>query len=278
MTTFLSDTEQPQESKAPPKSARRRAREFVLQGLYQWRVGGADEAARDVLHQADDALEADDLVPLGIEMADFLGVERRVHHAFLDEEQPVLDRVDHREIAVDDEIEDRIEDIVGAVRKLGGQRFEPRADFGVRPRRPVTDADEEMRTEEKSGLARMDRVGIEVRGAGDDEELVAIGLDLGQLVRLQRILDRKRVKAKPFRDALQLSRRGLIKAEPEEIAVSAIQGKLFVGSDIADKLSVMIDAGGHDWHAVITPSICGAYIVRARTKGNAFNRRDWRCW
>ena len=30
---------------APPKSPRRRAREFVLQGLYQWRVGGADEAA-----------------------------------------------------------------------------------------------------------------------------------------------------------------------------------------------------------------------------------------
>ena len=44
MTTFASDTEQPQESKAPPRSARRRAREVVLQGLYQWRVGGADEA------------------------------------------------------------------------------------------------------------------------------------------------------------------------------------------------------------------------------------------
>ncbi len=38
----------PQESgapKAPAKSARRRAREFALQGLYQWRVGGQDEAA-----------------------------------------------------------------------------------------------------------------------------------------------------------------------------------------------------------------------------------------
>ena len=45
MTTFMSDSEHPQEVKAPPKSARRRAREFVLQGLYQWRVGGADEAA-----------------------------------------------------------------------------------------------------------------------------------------------------------------------------------------------------------------------------------------
>ena len=27
------------------KSPRRRAREFALQGLYQWKVGGADEAA-----------------------------------------------------------------------------------------------------------------------------------------------------------------------------------------------------------------------------------------
>ena len=45
MTTFASDTEHPEEAKAPPKSARRRSREFILQGLYQWRVGGADEAA-----------------------------------------------------------------------------------------------------------------------------------------------------------------------------------------------------------------------------------------
>jgi len=45
MTTFLSDSEHPHDVKEPPKSARRLAREFVLQGLYQWRVGGADEAA-----------------------------------------------------------------------------------------------------------------------------------------------------------------------------------------------------------------------------------------
>jgi len=45
MTTFASDINHDPEPKAPPKSARRRSREFVLQGLYQWRVGGADEAA-----------------------------------------------------------------------------------------------------------------------------------------------------------------------------------------------------------------------------------------
>lgn len=39
-------TEQkPPSNKQPPRSPRRRAREFALQGLYQWRVGGADEAA-----------------------------------------------------------------------------------------------------------------------------------------------------------------------------------------------------------------------------------------
>ena len=60
MTTFLSDTEQPQEPKAPPKSARRRAREFVLQGLYQWRVGGADEAAIEAqIPDLDDFAKAD---------------------------------------------------------------------------------------------------------------------------------------------------------------------------------------------------------------------------
>lgn len=48
MTDFDSDfADDPQHEQPPPapRSARRRAREFVLQGLYQWRVGGADEAA-----------------------------------------------------------------------------------------------------------------------------------------------------------------------------------------------------------------------------------------
>jgi transcription antitermination protein NusB len=35
----------PSAKPAASKSPRRRAREFALQGLYQWRIGGADEAA-----------------------------------------------------------------------------------------------------------------------------------------------------------------------------------------------------------------------------------------
>lgn len=41
-----------QRAKTPTKSPRRRAREFALQGLYQWRVGGHDEAAIEA-HLAD---------------------------------------------------------------------------------------------------------------------------------------------------------------------------------------------------------------------------------
>ncbi len=45
MTATAIPKEDKPAAKAPAKSARRRAREFALQGLYQWRVGGNDEAA-----------------------------------------------------------------------------------------------------------------------------------------------------------------------------------------------------------------------------------------
>jgi N utilization substance protein B len=60
MTTFLSDTEIPEEPKAPPKSARRRAREFVLQGLYQWRVGGNESTTIEAhMPEMEDFAKAD---------------------------------------------------------------------------------------------------------------------------------------------------------------------------------------------------------------------------
>ncbi|MDR0578639.1 MAG: transcription antitermination factor NusB [Candidatus Accumulibacter sp.] len=42
----------PPAARKSPRSPRHRAREFVLQGLYQWRVGGGDEAAIEA-HLAD---------------------------------------------------------------------------------------------------------------------------------------------------------------------------------------------------------------------------------
>ena len=53
-------TEQAATPPAKPKSARRRAREFALQGLYQWRVGGNDEASIEAhMPEMDEFAKAD---------------------------------------------------------------------------------------------------------------------------------------------------------------------------------------------------------------------------
>ena len=49
MTTFASDRNRPEEPAAPPKSARRRSREFILQGLIGGAVAGAGPVRRAVL-------------------------------------------------------------------------------------------------------------------------------------------------------------------------------------------------------------------------------------
>lgn len=73
---------------ATNKSPRRRAREFALQGLYQWRIGGNDEAAIQAhLHDVS-----------GFEKADrefFLGLLRGIlaqREALQDQLQACLDR------------------------------------------------------------------------------------------------------------------------------------------------------------------------------------------
>ena len=48
--------------------------------------------------------------------------------------------------------------------------------------------------DEHRGLAISDLAALEMGGAGDDEQLVAIDVDLGQLVGLERVLDRQRME------------------------------------------------------------------------------------
>src|SRR3546814_17390441 len=91
------------------------------------------------------------------------------------------------------------------------------------------------------------------------------------LVRLQRVLDRERVEAETLRDALELARRRFVEAEPEEFALGAFVGNRLVGAEVADELSLVVAAGGHDRHrrafcwfrARIVPGEATARPVRA---------------
>ena len=84
----MTEAKKPAGKPAAAKSPRRRSREFALQGLYQWRVGGQDEAAIEA-HMADVS---------GFEKADrefFVGTLRGAlaqREALVAELTPFLDR------------------------------------------------------------------------------------------------------------------------------------------------------------------------------------------
>ena len=84
----MTEAKKPAGKPAAAKSPRRRSREFALQGLYQWRIGGQDEATIEA-HMADVA---------GFEKADrefFVGLVRGVlaqREALVADLAPFLDR------------------------------------------------------------------------------------------------------------------------------------------------------------------------------------------
>ena len=84
----MTEAKKPAGKPAAAKSPRRRSREFALQGLYQWRIGGQDEAAIEA-HMADVS---------GFDKADrefFVGLLRGVlaqREALVADLAPFLDR------------------------------------------------------------------------------------------------------------------------------------------------------------------------------------------
>ena len=56
----------------------------------------------------------------------------------------------------------------------------------------MADRDDEAAADEQMGLAELDALVDHLGGAGDDEQAVAVALDLGSLMRLRRILDGER--------------------------------------------------------------------------------------
>src|SRR3546814_6196798 len=97
-----------------------------------------------------------------------------------------------------------------------------------------------MRTDEEGRLPRLDRIAVEIGGARDDEQLLAIGFDLGELVRLQRILDRERMQAEAPGDAGKHGRGRLVDAEPAAFAIFPILPNSSVRSMVASAFAWMI--------------------------------------
>src|SRR6478752_2105762 len=92
------------------------------------------------------------------------------------------------------------------------------------------------------GLAEDNAALDPLRGAGHDEQRVAILLDLGVLVRLAGILDGEIVQAKLRLHARQQLRAGLEQADPDDMAWAPRPLTGFVDRDLFDAAAVGIDA------------------------------------
>src|ERR1700746_363135 len=101
-------------------------------------------------------------------------------------------------------------------KRLGGV-LDP-LQHGAQLSRAVAHGDDEGGVDEEEQLADLDHLfGVYVAsGLDDDQQGLAVELDLGSLVSVDRALHRKLVQVELAGDRLELLRRGLEEAEPDE--------------------------------------------------------------
>ncbi len=116
--------------------------------------------------------------------------EERIERALFHRHDLLLDRLDDGQVSVDDVVEDGVKHVVDPLRELGGGGFELRAQRLMRARGAVAYADDMVAADEERRFAVIDVVVAELSGSRDDEQLIAVDIDLGQLIGVDGIFDR----------------------------------------------------------------------------------------
>ena len=81
----------------------------------------------------------------------------------------------------------------------------------------MADRDDEALAGEDVGLAERDVIALELGGPQHHEQRIAVELELGPLMGVQRVLDRQRVQVELGLDLPQLRLVRLVKADPDEV-------------------------------------------------------------
>ena len=113
----------------------------------------------------------------------------------------------------------------------------------------MADGDHELRAGEDVHLAELDGLGlVDVAGrAQDAEQGVAVALELGPLVRVDRVLDRELVQRELARDLGELLARRAVEADPgDPAAVAAGRSHVREVLRLGDPLAVAVDGTGDD--------------------------------
>ena len=114
-------------------------------------------------------LEPNDLAPQREQSRHLFTAEEGIDRRGLDRQHVLLDLLDHRLIAIDDEVEHAVQDVVDAVREQFRRCLQLRPQHGVVADRPVANRDDVAFSDEDRGLAIVDGAVAEARGGRDDK-------------------------------------------------------------------------------------------------------------
>ena len=110
----------------------------------------------------------------------------------------------------------------------------------------MPDADDVALADEEVRLAEGNAAADELGGARDDEQRVAILLELRPLVRMLGVLDGEVVQVELALHPAQEIAARLPQADPDDMPVLFGPDARLVDRDVGDPLSARIDAGGDD--------------------------------
>ena len=203
----------------------------------------------DLGHRFDYPLEADQLAAKREEPPHFVPLKKCIEQVLLSLEHLLLDRLNDRQIPIDDEIENGMEHIVDPVAEQRGGRLELMAQLGMCAGRTVAHGNDVVLADEDRGLAVGDLVVLQMRGACHNEQLISKDVNLGQLMRFQRILDRQRMESIIFLKLPQLRFGRLEQPNPDELGSVRSALIRLVERNRASPFPIAIEIGGDNAHS-----------------------------
>ena len=175
-----------------------------------------------------------------------------------------LDRVDHREIAVDYGVHQRIQHEACAVAQQLGFSFAALAHAQKTLLAPIAHRQHVVATDEDIDFADVDPDGAvrcRLQQVKNDEQRVPVFLDLGALVAVPGVFDRQFVQAELFLHFVQFFRRGIDQRHPDEAS-----GTGDVVADIGDRnigqLGAVFIGNAIDQHE-ISCAVNGNEVIRS---------------
>ena len=229
---------------------------------------GRGELARHFLHVPDVAGEVPQPPAQAEDPPDAFGRRKADHRAFLHLLDRALERVEQRHVGVHQVVEQPVQHHVrpfGEPLRIG---LELAAQFREAVGAAEAHRDDEAGAQEDRGLAVDDLLdALELGGAGQHEQLVAVSLGFRALVRAHRILDRERMEAVAALEQRELLAGRSGKADPVELAGARRKVRTGEVERGLDHFAARIALCRNDRHAEV--------LAERADAGNAGRTHDW---